>query len=358
MTYTLFFDEATPDDYPLLGGKGASLASMSAANLPVPVGFCITTDAYAAFLHESGLFETLMAGVADIDCTDFAALDRQSAQLRQQLLDSPMPQTIETAIRTAYARLCQQVNSPDSLPVAVRSSATAEDLPDASFAGQQDTYLWVVGADEVVEHVRRCWASLYTGRAINYRQHQGIAENEVLMSVVVQKMVNARSAGVTMTLNPTNGDRSKIAIDASWGLGEAVVSGEVTPDHFLVDKVMLEPVKTAIHIKTIEHVPDPVSRCVQIRAVEADRAGLPSLTDEEVKAVCRMAKIVEKHYRCPQDIEWALDADLPDGQNLMLLQSRPETVWTQKKAAPQATHTTGMAGILNTLMNPIASKPN
>jgi pyruvate, water dikinase len=356
MSYTLFFDEATPADYPLLGGKGASLASMCVANFPVPLGFCITTNAYSAFLEESGLFDALMAGVGCIDCTDLAGLDAQSAQLRQQLLSAPLPEAVEAGIRLAYRQLCERVGTTDDLPVAVRSSATAEDLPDASFAGQQDTYLWVMGEREVVEHVRRCWASLYTARAINYRRDQNIPEREVLMSVVVQKMVNARTAGVTMTLNPTNGDRSKIAIDAAWGLGEAVVSGEVTPDHFLVDKVMLEILKADIHQKTTEHVPDRVNRRVQIREVESDRACLPSLTDGEVQAICRMAKTVEKHYRCPQDIEWALDADLPDGQNLMLLQSRPETVWSRKKVDTQTQLKTGMEGILNTLMNPIAGK--
>lgn len=356
MKPTLFFDETTPAEYPVLGGKGASLASMSAARLPVPVGFCVTTHAYSAFLHASDLFDTILGLVNGIDCTDIAGLDRQSAAIRQLLVDKPLPADVDAAIRASYRKLCSMAGMDADLPVAVRSSATAEDLPDASFAGQQDTYLWVVGEYEVIDHVRRCWASLYTSRAINYRRNQGIPEDDVLMCVVVQKMVNARTAGVAMTLNPTNGDRSKIVIDASWGLGEAVVSGEVTPDHFLVDKVMLEIVKATIHVKTIEHVPDRINRRVLTREVEAGRAEKPSLTEEEVKAVCRIAKTIEKHYGCPQDIEWALDADLPAGQNFTLLQSRPETVWSQKKATTQTPIKTGMEGILSTLMNPLASK--
>ncbi|WP_019986769.1 PEP/pyruvate-binding domain-containing protein [Rudanella lutea] len=356
MKYTLFFKEAQPEDYPLLGGKGASLASMSAANLPVPVGFCVTTHAYSAFLHASDLFDTIMAQVEQVDCANVAELDRQSAEIRALILDKPLPAEVESVIRSSYRQLCDLTGLPGTLPVAVRSSATAEDLPDASFAGQQDTYLWVVGEDEVIEHVRRCWASLYTARAINYRRNGNIPENDVLMSVVVQKMVNARTAGVAMTLNPTNGDRSKIVIDASWGLGEAVVSGEVTPDNFLVDKVMLEIIKADIQHKAVEHVPDRVNRRVITRDIEPDRAAQPCLSDDEVKAVCRIAKTIEKHYRCPQDIEWALDADLPDGENFTLLQSRPETVWTQKKATTQATTKTGMEGILNTLMNPLAAR--
>ena len=176
------------------------------------------------------------------------------------------------------------------------------------------------------------------------------------MSVVVQKMVNARTAGVAMTLNPTNGDRSTIAIDAAWGLGEAVVSGEVTPDNYLVDKVMMHIVKANIQHKHIEHVPDKVSRKVLTREVPEDRASQPSLTESEVKEVCRMAKIIEKHYKCPQDIEWAIDADLPEGQNFTLLQSRPETVWSQKKTATAPAFKMGMEGLVGSLINPLASK--
>ncbi len=356
MKYTLFFKEALPEEYYLLGGKGASLASMSAADLPVPVGFCITTHAYADFLHGSALAEAIYEKVNSIDCANVAELDKVSEEVRGLLLVSPLPSEVEHSIKASYHQLCALAGATNDLPVAVRSSATAEDLPDASFAGQQDTYLWVVGEEEVIEHVRRCWASLYTSRAINYRRNQQIKEDEVLMSVVIQKMVNARTAGVAMTLNPTNGDRSKIVIDASWGLGEAVVSGEVTPDNFLVDKVMMEILASNIQNKHIEHVPDKINRRVLTREIVDERATQSSLSEEEVKIVCRMAKIIEKHYRCPQDIEWAIDADLPAGQNFTLLQSRPETVWSQKKAPAASSVKTGMEGILNTLMNPLASK--
>ena len=165
--------------------------------------------------------------------------------------------------------------------------------------------------------------ALFTSRAISYRRDQKIKEDEVLMCVVIQKMVNARTAGVTMTLNPINGDRSKIVIDASWGLGEAVVSGEVTPDNFLVDKVILHILKSDIQNKHIEHVADKENRCVMIREITDARATQACLTETEVKDICRIAKQIEKHYGCPQDIEWALDADLPEGQNFTLLQSRP-----------------------------------
>jgi pyruvate, water dikinase len=349
MDYTLFFKEALPEQYHLLGGKGASLASMSIANLPVPVGFSITTHAYAAFLSEANLTSLIMEIVNAIDCTDIENLDKNSAEIRRLIQEKPLPLPVEISIKESYKKLCQLAGMDEDLPVAVRSSATAEDLPDASFAGQQDTYLWVVGEAEVLENVRKCWASLFTSRAINYRKNQQIEENEVMMSVVVQKMVNARSAGVSMTLNPINGDRSKIVIDSSWGLGEAVVSGEVTPDNFLVDKIILEILNANIQNKHIEYVADKENRCVSIREITDERATQSSLSDTEIIEICRISKVIEKHYKCPQDIEWAIDADLPDGENFTLLQSRPETVWSQKKAET-STIKMGMEGILNTLI--------
>ena len=355
MKYTLFFKEASPEDYPLLGGKGASLASMSSADLPVPIGFSITTHAYADYLKKSGMFNEIMDIVNCIECTDIDHLNENSAILRKMIMERPLPFEVEEAIKMSYTKLCKMAGMEKELPVAVRSSATAEDMPDASFAGQQDTYLWVVGEEELIVHIKKCWASLYTSRAINYRKNQGIPEEDVLMSVVVQKMVNARTAGVAMTMNPTNGDRSKIVIDSTWGLGEAVVSGEVTPDHFMVDKIMLDIISSNIHDKHIEHVPDLVNRCVVTREILDERAKQPSLSEKEIKDICKIAKVIEKHYKCPQDIEWALDADLPEGENFTLLQSRPETVWSQKKVETKKVKT-GIEGILNTLMNPISSK--
>lgn len=355
MKYTLFFNQAQPSDYQYLGGKGASLASMSVANMPVPVGFCVTTHAYEQFLDASGLKHEIMQMVESIDFNQVDELDRVSASIREMFMKMTIPAEIQESIKNTYAELCTLCSYENDLPVAVRSSATAEDLPDASFAGQQDTYLWIVGEAEVLEHVRKCWASLFTSRAINYRKDQKIAEDEVLMCVVIQKMVNARTAGVAMTLNPTNGDRSKIVIDSAWGLGEAVVSGEVTPDNFIVDKIMLQVIKSNIQNKHIEHVPDRENRKVLTREITDERATQASINETEIKELCRIAKLIEKHYGCPQDIEWAIDADLPVGHNFTLLQSRPETVWSQKKVENTGIKM-GMEGILNTLMNPISAK--
>ena len=273
------------------------------------------------------------------------------------ILAEPMLAEVEAAIRVAYAELCA-ANSTDELPVAVRSSATAEDLPDASFAGQQDTYLWVVGLDAVVENVRKCWSSLFTPRAISYRQDHGFKDLDVLMSVAVQKMVNAKSAGVAMTLNPLDGDRSKIVIDSSWGLGETVVSGSVTPDNFMLDKIMLEPISERIFPKQIQMIPDIAAREATLQAVDPSRQTLPSLTRAELIQVGKMAKRIEKFYRAPQDIEWAIDADLPEEAFVVVLQSRPETVWSRKKQTqkPKTSYMTGMAGILQTLNKPLTKK--
>jgi pyruvate, water dikinase len=357
--YTLFFNEVTPADFPKLGGKGASLASMSVAQFPVPIGFSITTDAYKELLDSSGFKTSILARLDNLSASNMQELDESAAEVRDLILKMEMPEGITEAIKTAYRNLCSLTNANDDLPVAVRSSANAEDMPDASFAGQQDTFLWIIGENAVIEHVKKCWASLFTARAINYRRDHNIAEDGVLMSVVVQKMVNAKVAGVAMTLNPLNGDRSKIVIDASWGLGEAVVSGEVTPDNFLMDKIILSVVKASIQNKHIEHIPDRATKKVVTKAITDDRATQACLTDAELKALGKMAKIIEKHYGCPQDIEWAIDADLPEGQNITLLQSRPETVWSQKKADTQAAKPSfsfGMEGLVNTLLNPLAAK--
>lgn len=236
--------------------------------------------------------------------------------------------------------------------MAVRSSATCEDQPDASFAGEHDTYLWVRGGDLVVTHVLRCWASLFTDRGIAYRIERGYGRASAAMSVGVQQMVRPRAAGVAFTLNPTNGDRSQIAIDASWGFGEAVVSGEVTPDNFLVDKVMGAITRRTISAKTLEYrLVD--GNTVTAAPVDADRQSVPCLTDDEILAVARLARRAEKHYRCPQDVEWALEAS----GDVLLLQSRPETVWS-RRARPAASCTADpITSMVQTLLNPSHSTP-
>lgn len=349
--YIVWYDDYTEEQRCRVGGKNASLGTMLAAGLPVPPGFAVTTDAYDLLRGHEQLRTAVDDALAGIDVADARGLQKVSAEIRGALEDCPIDPAVEDAVRTAYAELSARC-ALAAVPVAVRSSATAEDLPDASFAGQQDTFLWVVGADAVLEHVRRCWSSVFTDRAIAYRRQLGFAEHRIAMSVGVQRMVDPRAAGVAFTLNPLTGDRSQVAIDASWGLGEAVVSGEVTPDNFLVDKVLRTIVTRTISPKAIEYRLDGDS--VQRHDVEDERRDTPCLTDDEVCAVAALARRAEQHYGSPQDVEWAIDRHLPDGENVILLQARPETVWSRK---PKTSISTGgydpMTSIVSTLLSPI-----
>jgi len=340
-----FFDDDLPADHALLGGKCASLVTMTAAGMPVPPGFAVTTALYDAFVAESGLGEIIATKLQNLDPGDVAQVELVSAAIRTEICSRPVPQHLREPVIAAYAALQDRFLQP--VPVAVRSSATAEDLPDASFAGQQDTYLWLTELPEVLSHIRACWASLYTSRAITYRLKNGIDEQGLSMAVAVQKMVDARVAGVAMTLNPHNGDRSKVTIDASYGVGESVVSGHVTPDNILMDKVMLSVVQERIGTKHIELVPDATSGRLTEREVEPERSAVRCLTDTELKSVATLAKNAERHYGVPQDIEWALDRDLPEGEDLLLLQARPETVHSTATAAPaaQARPASGFSGL-------------
>ena len=352
--YTFPFDSEETPEHDRLGGKCTSLAIMTKAGAPVPPGFAVTTDAFDAVMKQTNLLQEIKALMAGLDHENVKAVDAVSAQIRELIFNQPVPQAVHDETHHAYEALMALCGG--EVPVAVRSSATAEDLPDASFAGQQDTYLWIVGRSNVMHKIRECWASLYTSRAMTYRHANNIPEEGLSMAVAVQKMVNSRTAGVAMTIDPSNGDRSKIVVDASWGLGEMVVSGEVTPDNFVIDKIMLHPVKRMISDKHEELIPDGAGGITR-HEVEAERRNSPCLNDEELIAVARLAKSAEKHYGCVQDIEWAIDADLPAGKNVLLLQSRPETVWSQKPAEVKITSTgSGIEAITNSLMAQMADR--
>jgi pyruvate,water dikinase len=293
--------------------------------------------------------------MAGVDPRDLRSVAVAGGRARALIGSLGMPAGLAGAIRDAYAELCTRCGDSD-LPVAVRSSATCEDQPDASFAGEHDTYLWVRGGEEVVRHVLRCWASLFTDRGIAYRLERGYGQAHPAMSVGVQQMVTPRTAGVAFTLNPLNGDRSQIAIDASWGFGEAVVSGEVTPDNVLVDKVMGTITRRTISAKTLEYRLTDGDAVIAV-AVEAERQCVPCLTDDEICAVARLARRAEKHYRCPQDIEWALEGTRGSEPAVLLLQSRPETVWS-RRAKPVATCTADpITSMVQTLLHPAHGTP-
>jgi pyruvate,water dikinase len=356
MSYVIWFEDYAERHRVALGGKNCSLGEMTRAGLPVPPGFGLTTEAYDELRRHEEARSEINALLRQVDLDDAGGLREIAAAIRSRIEGIPMSDGAERAIVEGYERLAE-VSDDAAVPVAVRSSATAEDLPDASFAGLQDTFLWVTGTESVLEHVRRCWSSAYTDRAIAYRHEMDHDHELILMSVGIQKMVRPKAAGVAFTLNPSDGDRSQIAIDSSWGFGEAVVSGEVNPDNFLVDKVLFEIVTRTVSTKGMEYrLSDNGDGVIQTE-IPDDRRDMPSLTDDEIRAVARMARVAERHYGSPQDIEWAIDGDLPDGENVVLLQSRPETVWSRKPRRAVARSGEGfMDSIVSTLLNPVHSK--
>jgi pyruvate,water dikinase len=336
----LWFEELRKEDVPLVGGKCANLGEMINAGIPVPPGFAISAYAYKLFLEETGIANKVYSIIKETvkDPNDPKQYEEASAKIRQLIESTPIPSSIEKAIREYYKMLNDRVGAVEAF-VAVRSSATAEDLPDASFAGQQETFLNVKGGDELVYYVRKCWSSLFTPRAIFYRTQKGFPHEKVLISVAVQKMVNSKAAGVMFTLHPVTGDRSKIVIEGAWGLGEAVVSGAVTPDRFIVDKATLKILSKEVAEKTVEYIRDPKTGKTLHAEVPPERRRIPCLTDEEIIELAKLAKRIEEHYGKPQDIEFAIDRDLPFPENVFIVQSRPETVWSlkaEKKPAVEA----------------------
>lgn len=327
-----WFAEIGIDDRPTVGGKGASLGELTRAGIPVPPGFVITTRAFEYFLESLEAEAPVRAAIAALDAEDMDAVARTTARIRPRIEGAAPPAGLYRSVVAAYRELCG--DTPDA-PVAVRSSATSEDSEDASFAGLQDTYLWVRGAGQLFAALQRCWASLYSEPSVAYRRRLGLPEEHAAMGVVVQRMVDARCAGVMFTRSPVTGDRSVIAINASWGLGSAVVSGEVTPDEYLMNKVTGETVRRTISCKGVRHVPLPGGG-VRDEPVPAEQQLAPCLSQEELAELVRIGRRVEDHYGRPQDIEWAIDRSGVFPASLYLLQSRPETVWTGRDSEPLA----------------------
>ncbi|MFW5900453.1 MAG: pyruvate, water dikinase [Halodesulfurarchaeum sp.] len=300
------------DDIGSVGGKGASLGEMTEAGLPVPPGFVVTADTYRTFIEDTGIDEELFAAV-DVETEDSGALAEAEGKAKELILETPIPTHIEEEIMSAYADLDGQ----DPF-VAVRSSGTAEDLPEASFAGQQETYLNVQGTD-LLDRVRRAWASLFTQRAIYYREEQGFAHDAVDIAVVVQQMVDADKSGVLFTSHPSTG-ASMTIIEAAWGLGEAVVSGSVSPDNYHIDRTSGELEQVTIAEKKLEMARDPDTGETVTNQLDDDRRTARVLSDAEIDELVTMGERVEEHYGTPQDVEWAIK----DG-TVYMLQSRPIT---------------------------------
>jgi pyruvate, water dikinase len=323
-----WFGDISLTDRATVGGKGGSLGELTRARIAVPPGFVVTTRAFECVLAELERENGIRSRVEALSQQDLKGIRLLSEDIRARVKSAPLPQDVCADIVTAHAELCgTNLNSP----LAVRSSATAEDSEEASFAGLQDTYLWVKGAEAVLKYVRSCWASLYSVPSISYRRRDCTPENGVAIAVVVQKMVDARSAGVLFTRSPLTGDRSVITVEATWGLGSAVVSGEVTPDHFVISKITGQISVREISDKVMQHLPAEDGGIKEVRTSE-DLRRVPSISDGELKALAEVGRKVERHYGQPQDIEWAIDHS---GQ-ILLLQSRPETVWSGKHQPPAA----------------------
>ena len=294
-------------DEPAFGGKSASLGDLLAAGIPVPPGFALATSAYEAF----------------------ASTLSQRTQAAMQ--KASVPDAVREEVIDRYNELAQDIGQSDP-PVAVRSSAVGEDSEEATFAGQQESFLWVRGGDAVCDAVRDCWASLYTERAVSYRTERAGANTEPTMGVAVQLMVDAALSGVMFTCNPVSGDPSMIAINASWGLGLAVVGGEVTPDDYLVSKITREVVREHIHEKHIEYVPDAQGRGAVTRNVEPHRQTARTLDKAAIERLVEVGRGIERHFGSHQDIEWAIARG--DGGELYVVQSRPVTTAPQRDPKP------------------------
>lgn len=345
------FENAAGAGTDLLGGKGASLAALAGAGLRVPPGFVVSADAYRRTVVD-GIGDELGAALSALPDGGGTApdeLDAATARVRELVAAVELGPDLADAVRRAYGALGGDGAGGDDTAVAVRSSSAAEDSAEHSFAGEHDTHLWVRGADEVLARVRDCWASLFTARATGYRRRAGLDGAGDAMAVVVQEMVPARAAGVLMTLNPENGDRSKVAVESVWGLGELLVSGAATPDGFLLDKVTAEVVRRTVVEKPTEMVEAGYGGGTAVVDVPAGRRTTASLTDAELAELLRLGRLVERHFGRPQDAEFVVGhGEAPD--NVFLVQSRPETVWSRRSPAKASTGANVMESILSNLV--------
>ena len=326
----LWFDELEMKDVPLVGGKSASLGEMTTkTQVPVPYGFATTAEAYRIFLRASGLDQKIQDLVAELndDVENGQKLREICEKIRESIIKAPMPKEIAEEIRVAYGKLAERVGEENPY-VAIRSSATAEDLPDASFAGQQESYLNITGPDEVIHKVQECYASTFTDRAVYYRTKKGFDHLEVALSAVVQMMVFSEASGVMFTVDVANGDDTKVMIEAAWGLGEYVVQGIVTPDCYWVNKADLTVAKKDIVMQKIMWARKKGGGCEE-QTVPLEKQEQVVLNDDQIAELTRYALSIEKHYGGYMDMEWGMD----ENGKLWLLQARPETVWSRKNVA-------------------------
>jgi pyruvate, water dikinase len=324
------FDELGSEHNDMVGKKCAQLGEMTKAGFNVPPGFALSLQAYEVFMKKSGAYEEIGHYLTEFQAdpsnpSDLPKYDKASKIIRAIIEQKEMPEELKDSVCKHYDELCQ-VSGSSNVSVATRSSGPS------SHPGQYETFLHVQGKPELIRNIIRVWSSTFNQRSIHARHLAGLPLDFDPIGVAVLKMVNSKVAGVMFTLNPANGDRSKIMIEGSWGLGESVVSGSVTPDEWIVDKVVIEIAKCTISNKTLEFTFEESSGRVRMLDVPSDRQSLPCLTNEEVLELARLGKKLEQHYRTPQDIEWTLDRDLPFPKNIFFVQTRPETIWSKKKS--------------------------
>ena len=321
----VWFDEVTKVDIPLVGGKGANLGEMVHAQIPVPPGFIVTASAYFKFLNGAGLTDEVRHDLEGLNVNDSKRLQEVSKVIKDRISSAPMPPDMVKEMKDAYRKLGRGL-------VAVRSSATAEDLPEASFAGQQRTFLNVQGEDEVVAAIQGCWSSLFESRAIFYREEHGFDHLKVGIAVPVQKMIQSEASGVLFTVEPLSSDTTKILIEAIFGLGEAIVSGDVTPDQYLLDKKEIRIIDKKIHKQEWQLVKNASAPSGELESnvkvpVPPSKQSRQKLADKDIIALSKLGKLIEDLYQFPQDIEWA-----KQGTQLFILQTRPVTTLKPKES--------------------------
>lgn len=340
----LWLTQIRNTDIPSVGGKGASLGEMTHVGLPVPPAFVVTAQAFRRFLQMTGLVDTLFPMIEALDVDDNDALNATSDKAKAMVETAVMPERIREEILTSYRSMGSDV------VVAVRSSATAEDLPGASFAGQQDTYLNIIGDEDVIDAVQRCWASLYTARAIYYRAKNGFEDRTVNIAVVVQQLVFSEKAGVMFSSHPISGAKTVI-IEGSWGLGEAIVSGTVSPDNYVFDRQSRKIINKTIAEKSVEIIPDG-NKGTKVSEVPDDRKNVQVLSDEEIMALASFAEKSEEHYQNPQDMEWGMV-----GGKVYILQSRPITTIQKAKAPAAAQESAADSGEVKAILHGYGASP-
>jgi pyruvate,water dikinase len=321
------------------GGKSSTLGELIAAEIPVPPGFALSCEAFRLFVSEAGLEGAIASALSRASSGDVDAVNAASGAISEEMRSASMPDEVREGVVRHY-------ESFDGAPMAVRSSALGEDSQEATFAGQQETYLWVRGAEHVCDAVRDCWVSLYSPPAISYRARLGDAAEEPAMGVTVQLMVDSEVSGVMFTCNPVSGDPSMVAVNASWGLGLAVVGGEVTPDDYLVSKVTRDLVRENVSEKVVEYVPGKGGTVR--RDVPEERRSVACLDEPALEALVEVGKRVERYFGSRQDIEWAIarDAELPD--SLFVVQSRPVTGLAKPEAGEKAKPASAMSLLMST----------